>query len=79
MVDFFELLNYHDHQPTLDHLVEIRKQGALEVEEPMSEPKERTMTVLKLTEGRGVTETGIRVFRAVIRASSEQQKLNKKL
>jgi hypothetical protein len=41
------------------------------------EPKERTVTGLKLTERLGVTEAGIRVFRTVVRASSEQQQLDK--
>jgi hypothetical protein len=41
----FELLNSHDEELTTDHLVEIRKQSALEE----AEPEERPMTVLKLT------------------------------
>jgi hypothetical protein len=45
-----------------DHLVEIRKQSGLEVAEcSQPDPKERTVTVLKLTEGLGVTEAGIKV------------------
>ena len=53
---------------TLGHLVEIRKQNALEeteVPEPEPEPKERTVTVLKLIEWLGVTEAGIKVFEDV--------------
>jgi hypothetical protein len=46
----FELLNSHDKEFMLEDLVEIRKQSALEEAEE-SEPKERTMTVSKLTEG----------------------------
>jgi cysteine synthase len=61
--DVFELLNYHDQELTLGHLVEIRKQSAVEeAEEPEPDPKERAMTVLNLTEGLGVTEAGIKVF-----------------
>jgi len=47
--------------PTLKILFEIRKQNALEkAEGPGSEPepKERTKTVLKLTEGFRLTEAG---------------------
>ena len=50
--DVLEALNCRDHELTLDHLVEIRKQSVLEkVEktEPRPEPTERTMAVLKLT------------------------------
>ena len=46
----------------LNSPVEIRKPSSLEEGEgPEPEPKERTMTVLKLTEGLGLTEAGIRV------------------
>jgi hypothetical protein len=54
------LLNPHDQELTLDD-VEIRNQSALEeAEEPGPEPesKERTMTVLKFTEGLMFTEGG---------------------
>jgi len=50
--DFLEALNCGDHEITLDHLVEIRKQSVLEESEetePHSEPTERSITVLKLT------------------------------
>jgi hypothetical protein len=76
--DFFDLLNCRYTDLPLDHLVELRKQGAFEEGEE-TEPKERTMTGLKLTERLRVTEGGIRVFRTVIRASSEQQQLDKEL
>jgi hypothetical protein len=57
------LLNYRDQDFTLDDLFEIRKQSALqESEEPEPGPKERTMAVLKLAEGLGLTEGGIKVF-----------------
>jgi predicted acetyltransferase len=48
--DVFELLNFRDQELFLDHLPEIRKQNDFEVSEE-SEPKKRTMAVLKLTEG----------------------------
>lgn len=44
-----------------ESLFEIRKQKALEEAED-SESQERTMTVLKLTEGLGVIKDGIKVF-----------------
>jgi hypothetical protein len=57
------LLNYRDQKLTFDHLVQIRKHSALEeAEKPDPEPKERTMTVMKLTEGLGLTDAGIKVF-----------------
>ena len=41
----FQSLNSHDQEPNFDHVVEIRKQSALEEsEEPEFEPKEGTMT-----------------------------------
>ena len=44
-------------------MVQIWKQRALEeVKEPDPEPVVRTVTVLKLTEGLGLTEACIRVF-----------------
>jgi hypothetical protein len=50
-------------EPTLDDRVKIRKQSALEeAEKSEPESQERTMTVLKLTEGLGLTEAGIKVF-----------------
>ena len=51
------ILNYHDRYLTLDQLVEIRKQNAHE-EGEVTEPEhmERTMTVLELAEGFGLTE-----------------------
>jgi hypothetical protein len=57
------LLNYHEQDLTVDEHFEIRKQYALEeAKEPEPEPKARTMTVSKLTEGLGLTEAGIKVF-----------------
>jgi len=50
--DVLEALNCRDHELTLDHLVEIRKQSEHEKAEeiePQPEPTERTITVLKLT------------------------------
>jgi hypothetical protein len=44
------------------NLVEIRKQSALEeAKEAETEPKERTMTVSKPTEGLSLTEAGIKM------------------
>ena len=44
-------------------LDETGRQRVLEeAEEPNPQPKERTTTVLKLTEGLGLIETGIKVF-----------------
>jgi len=41
----FQSLNSHDQEPNFDHVVEIRKQSALEEsEKPEFEPKEGTMT-----------------------------------
>jgi hypothetical protein len=45
-------LNYHDLELRPNSSVEIRKPSSLEEGEgPEPEPKERTMAVLKLTEG----------------------------
>jgi hypothetical protein len=56
--DILGLLNYHDQDFTCSHFLQIRKQSTLEEAEeakaPEPEHKERTMTVLKLTEGLGV-------------------------
>jgi hypothetical protein len=47
----------------LDQTDETGKQRALdEAEAPQPQPKGRTMTVLKLTEGFGLIEPGIKVF-----------------
>jgi hypothetical protein len=47
----------------LDHLVHIRKHSALEeTEEPETEPGERILTVLNLTEGLALTEAGVKAF-----------------
>jgi hypothetical protein len=48
---------------------EIRNKSALETEEP--EPNERTMLVLKVTEGLGLIEAGIKVFKDI--DSNEQR------
>jgi hypothetical protein len=63
------LLNSHDQDLTLDYLVEIRQQSALEKAEE-SEPKERTVTVYKLTEEIALIEAGIKVFEDIAAASS---------
>jgi hypothetical protein len=51
-------LNFHHQELMLDDLVEIRKPSARE-EAKESEPKERTMTVVKLTKGLGLTEASV--------------------
>jgi hypothetical protein len=57
-----ESLNYNNLEFRLNSPVEIRKPGSLEEGEgPEPEPKERTLTVLKLTDGLGLTEAGIKV------------------
>lgn len=63
MEGVFELLNSHNRKLTLDHLVENRKQNGVEqVQETefVSEPKEKTVTDFKLTEGLGFID--IEVF-----------------
>jgi hypothetical protein len=52
------LLNTLDQELTYDNLV-VRKRSALEKAE--TEPEERTVMVLKLTEGLRLTEAGIKV------------------
>jgi len=53
----FEVLNCHHQELTHDNPLVIQKQRALEeAEEPESEPHERTVMVLILTEGRGLLE-----------------------
>jgi hypothetical protein len=66
------LQNYDDQYLTLDHLVEIRKQWALEeAEEP--EPEQKTMAVSEFTEGLwgGPNQVGMKVFEDT--DSNEQQ------
>ena len=56
----------HDQGLTLCRLVQIRKQSAREdAEELEPESKERTVTVLKLAAGLGLTEDGVKVFEDV--------------
>jgi hypothetical protein len=63
---------------TLDQLVEIRKQNAVEeTEQPEPEPKERTVTILKLTAGHGLAQVGIKVSED--NDWNEHQKLDKEL
>ena len=51
--NIFQFLNYHSHEFTLDHPIEIREQSACGEAE---EPEERIVLVLKLAEGRGLIE-----------------------
>jgi hypothetical protein len=58
---FFKLLNNHDKDLTFKHLVEIQKQSThKETVEPELELKERTMTLLNVTEALGL-KVGIKV------------------
>ena len=60
------MLNSHDQQLSLGHLVEVREQNGLEEAQetkPVPEPKERAVTVCKLTEGLGSIE--IEVFKDI--------------
>jgi hypothetical protein len=57
------LLDPYDQELTVDHLVDIQNQSALkESKEPACEPKQRTIVVLKLTEGLGLIEIASQVF-----------------
>jgi hypothetical protein len=57
-----DLLSSLDQKPTLNILIKFQKQRALEeAEKPEPVSKERTMTVLKFTEGLGLTEAATRV------------------
>jgi len=52
----FKLLSSHEQELSLDHMIDIRKQSALEkAEGPEPEPEDRTMTVSRFTEGVGIT------------------------
>ena len=63
-----------------DHPVEIRGQGALEqAEGPDPEPKERTVGVLKLTVGLGLTEGGIKVFEVIGGSTRAQLSMNDRI
>jgi hypothetical protein len=58
--DIFESLNFHHQECMFDDLVEIRMQRAPEgAEEPESEPKERTITVVKFIAWLGLIEGSI--------------------
>jgi hypothetical protein len=57
---------------------EIWKQKALEKAEE-SEPQERTMKVLNLTEGLVVIKDGIKVFITLTRTKSEHQQLHNEM
>jgi hypothetical protein len=71
------LLQPHEQQLTFDDAVEILMQSALEEAEKYEpESVERTMTVVKMTEGLGLTEACIEVFEGtdwhVQRVATEQ-------
>jgi hypothetical protein len=82
--EVFELLNTHDQDFTLNNLLEIRKQKALEEsEEPESEPQERTMRVSRLSVGNGPIETDIRLLEGIYvnvqRAATTRKEITMKL
>jgi hypothetical protein len=55
-------LQVDDQDFTLEDLVQIRKQSALEDEEkPDPEPRERTLTFTKFIEGLGLIDVGVEV------------------
>jgi hypothetical protein len=57
------LLKSRHQQLAVDGPVEIRKRSASEeAEKPESEPKERTLTVLKGNEGLGLIDAGVEVL-----------------
>jgi hypothetical protein len=69
--DIFEFLNFLHQEFKLDDLVEIQKPNALEEgEEP--EPKERTMTDVKLTKGLGLNEVVSGCLRTLVLLICEQ-------
>jgi hypothetical protein len=60
--DVLKLLNSRDKKLKIEGHVEIRKQSALEeAEKPDPEPRDRTLTVSKLTEGLGLIDDGVEV------------------
>jgi hypothetical protein len=71
--DVFKLLDCHDHaQPCCS----IWKQSTFEeAEEPLPDPRERTMAVSELTESLGSLKLASACLRALIQMSSEQRKL----
>jgi hypothetical protein len=72
------LLSSHEQEElSVDHMIDIRKQSALEEAkepEPQPENEDRTMTVSRFNEGVGITEAGFRCLRTSVRTSSEQQR-----
>jgi hypothetical protein len=57
------VLNFHEQKFTLGKFLETQKQSALEeAEEPEPGPKERTRTVVKLSEGLKLIAVLIEVF-----------------
>ena len=79
----FELQNYHNQDLMLNHLVEIRVQSVPEEaekgQEPESEPKERTMTVLHWLGGLDTLKLVLRCLSKLIQISTVQQQLDKNL
>jgi hypothetical protein len=65
------LLNYHDQELTLDHLLGTDWHSAIEADKPEPRHTVRTLAVLKLAEGRGGIGDGIKAFEDI--DSNEQR------
>jgi ERCC4-type nuclease len=71
--DFFEMFNSQNRDHTLDVLVEIWKRSAFSKGRNVSlslEPKERTLTVSKLSQWLGFSEVGFKLLETFERATS---------
>jgi hypothetical protein len=59
-------VNCHDQELSFDHLTEIREQNPIgkaeESDEPLSEPKEKTLSLSKLIDGLGLIEAFVKVL-----------------
>jgi hypothetical protein len=73
-----ELLYFRDQVRMQDDLL-IFGNKAPQAEEPEAEPNERTVPVLKLTEGLDTLKLASRCLRILIRTSSEKQQLDNEL
>jgi hypothetical protein len=56
-------VNYYDQELSFDHVTEIREQSTIgRAEEPLTELKERSMSLSKLTDGLGPIEAVVKVL-----------------
>jgi hypothetical protein len=59
-------VNYHDQEFSFDHLTEIREQNPIgkaeESDEPLPEPKERTVSLSKLIDVFGLIEAVVKML-----------------